>query len=149
MNRVDGAALHGAEQLARGNQLVCIEQLDLHAVPGDVVEHLDCGVDHVLGQCRAGIGLHPPLDRRLGQGGRRQCSSGRGCGPFQKCASVGHSLSPLVGFVLKRTPSCRRPGFGRDHLLYTYSGSHNAICGKVIMMARANVITMTKGRIEP
>jgi hypothetical protein len=50
LHRVDGAFLHGAEQLARRHKLVGEEQLDLHLVTGDLVEAVDGRLDDVLGQ---------------------------------------------------------------------------------------------------
>ena len=76
LHRINRALLHGAEQLAGRDQLVGIEQLDLHAVACDLVEHLDRRVDHVSGQCGARIGLHAPLDRALRN--RRRCQRCRG-----------------------------------------------------------------------
>ena len=73
---VDGACLHRAEQLAMRHQLVGGVELDLHLAVRRLVEPLDRVADHVLGERRSGIGLQPPLDRRLrlhvGRGERRR-----------------------------------------------------------------------------
>ena len=63
---VDGAALHGAEELAGGHQLIGVKQLDLHAVASNLVEHLNRWVDHVRGEGGASVGLHPPLNGAAG-----------------------------------------------------------------------------------
>ncbi len=53
------------EQLAGGDQLIGVIELDLHLAIGGLVERIDRGFDHMLGQRRAGIGLQAPSDRRL------------------------------------------------------------------------------------
>ena len=66
MHHVDGAALHGLEQLAGGDNLVGVEQLDLHLAIGGGVDVIDGRLGHLLTQGGTGIGLHAPFDRRLG-----------------------------------------------------------------------------------
>jgi len=90
LHRVDRAALHRLEQLARRHQLVGIEQLDLHPVAGDLVEHRDRRIDHVFGQRRARVGLHPPADRRLRDRGRGQAGGGNRRGGAKELASGRH-----------------------------------------------------------
>ena len=63
---VDGAVLHGAEQFASGHQLVGSVELNDHFPVGGLVKGVNLGFDDVLGQRGPGIGLHAPLDGRLG-----------------------------------------------------------------------------------
>jgi hypothetical protein len=47
LHRVDGAALQGLEQLARGHPLVGKEQRDFHLPGGGLVEQVDHRPDHL------------------------------------------------------------------------------------------------------
>ena len=84
MHHVDGAALHGLEQLARGHDLVGVEQFDLHLAIGGGVDVIDGRLGHLLTQCGARVGLHAPFDRRLrmDNGWRGQSRRGGNGGPF-------------------------------------------------------------------
>ena len=63
--RVDGAALHGAEQLAGRHELIGEVEIDLHLAVRHLVERVDGRLDHVLGERGTRVGLKPPLDLRL------------------------------------------------------------------------------------
>ena len=135
---VERALLHGAEELALRHQLVGEVELDLHLAVRRLVEGLDRGLDHEGAERRAGVGLQPPLDRRLrldvGRGQRRGADRpGAGeAGPLQECASVGHGRSPCCS-------SQRRSKF---------CGSQSAICGKAMISPRQRIISSVKGTIE-
>ena len=99
LHRVDGAALHGAEELAGRNDLIGKEQLDLHPLARDLVEHVDRRLDHVLSERGAGIGLHPPRNlglrnrrsrERAGRGNDRRCGS-----RLEKIAPCCHESFPF------------------------------------------------------
>jgi hypothetical protein len=96
---VERAALHRPEQLALGDQLVGGVELDLHLAVGGLVEGVDRGLDHVLGQGRPGIGLQPPADRRLGAHhvgcGQRSRTGGRDPGTSQEPALARHRFLPF------------------------------------------------------
>ena len=97
LHGIDRSGLHRPEQLTRRDQRVGCVKLDLHPVARDLVEHVDCRLHHMFGQCGACIGLHPPCDRGLreGRGGQR---GGGGRGPGDELASGGH-VSLLVGLL--------------------------------------------------
>ena len=126
LHRVDCAALHRLEQLARRHQLVGVEQVDLHLVAGDGVEPLDGRQRHLRAERGPGIGLQPPADRRLRMNRRR-----------------GKGRRTAKGAGGQELPSCRcqvmSPGWGcgerarRPRLLGSGEirpGSHSAIWGE-------------------
>ena len=100
LDRVDGSALHRAEQFAGRHQLIGEEQFDLHLPFRHLIESVDGRLDNMRRQRRAGVGLQPPLDRGFGLGVHgRGLGDGRadagGCRAFQKIASIAHG-----GFLL-------------------------------------------------
>src|SRR5690606_1369119 len=98
--RIDGAALHGAKQLAGGYQLVGKIQLDLHGALGGLVEGIDGRLDYVFAERRACVGLQAPgdllrflrIDVRRTQG----CGAGGHGGAGQETASCTHTVLSRV-----------------------------------------------------
>ncbi len=79
MHRIDRAILHGAEQIARGYELVGIEQFNLHLAVGRLIESVYSRLDDMRRKRRARVGLETPADRRPGMDCRR--SKRQGAGP--------------------------------------------------------------------
>ena len=102
LHGIEGAGLHGAEQLIRGHQLIGVEQLKLHFAMRSPVKGFDRRQNNMGAERRAGIGLELPLDRvrrRVGIGRGEGRSRNSGASRQGRAAGFFHESPAFIGFL--------------------------------------------------